>query len=43
MKGDEQAVHRIAKSMLTCGIEVDIVVKSTGLKREDVDKIKENI
>ena len=42
-KGEEQATHKIAKSMLECGIEVDIVMKSTGLTREDVEKIKESL
>ena len=43
MKGEEQATYRIAKSMLERGIEVDIVMESTGLKRDDVDKIKETL
>jgi predicted transposase/invertase (TIGR01784 family) len=41
-RGEELATHRIAKSMLECGIEVDMVMKSTGLTREDVEKIKDS-
>jgi hypothetical protein len=35
-----EATQVIAKGMLECGIEVDIVMKSTGLAREEVEKIK---
>ena len=42
-EGEEMATHRIAKSMLEYDIEVDIVMKSTGLAREDVEKIKESL
>ena len=42
-RGEGLATHRIAKSMLACGIDVDIVMKSTGLRREEVEKIKETI
>ena len=41
-EGEEQATHRIAKSMLKYGIERDIIMKSTGLTREDIEQIKEN-
>lgn len=33
----------IAKKLLECSIEVDIVMKSTGLTREEVEKIKERL
>ena len=42
-EGEEMATHRIAKSMLEYDIAVDIVMKSTGLAREDVEKIKESL
>jgi predicted transposase/invertase (TIGR01784 family) len=41
--GEELATHRIAKRMLECAIEIDIVMKSTGLTREEIEKIKENL
>jgi len=41
-RGDELATYRIAKNMLECGIDIDIVIKSTSLTREEVEKIKES-
>ena len=41
--GEELATHRIAKRMLECAIEIDIVIKSTWLTREEIEKIKENL
>ena len=43
LEGDELATHRIAKNMLECGVEIDIVITSTGLLREEIEKIKKNI
>ena len=42
-RGKWDATHGIAKSMLECGVEVDIVMKSTGLARDEVKKIKESL
>ena len=33
----------IAKKLLECNIEIDIVMKSTGLTREEVEKIKKSL
>ena len=35
-KGDKNASLRIAKSLLDQGVDVDIIVKSTGLSQKDV-------
>lgn len=43
LEGDELATHRIAKSMLKRGVEIDLIMEDTGLKREEIEKIKENI
>jgi hypothetical protein len=40
LEGDEIATHRIAKNMLECGIDMDIIIKSTGLARKTIDNIK---
>lgn len=40
-EGEEMATHRIAKSMLQHNIEIDVVMKSTGLTQEEVEAIKE--
>ena len=42
-EGEEMATRKIAKSMLEYDIEIDIIMKSTGLAREDVEKIKESL
>lgn len=42
-EGEKIATHRIAKSMLECGVEVGIVMKSAGLTRSEVEKIKESL
>jgi len=41
-RGRVDEKHDIAKKMLECGVEVDIVMKSTGLTRTDVDSIIES-
>ena len=33
-EGGELATHGIAKGLLECGVEIDIIMKSTGLTRE---------
>ncbi len=38
-EGRVEEKHAIAKRMLECGVEVNIVMKSTGLTREEIDKI----
>jgi len=38
-RGEEKATYTIAKNMLKCDIPIDIVMKSTGLTREEVEKI----
>lgn len=43
LEGDELATHRIAKSMLKRGVEIDLIMEDTGLKREEIEKIKESI
>jgi predicted transposase/invertase (TIGR01784 family) len=42
-EGEELATHRIAINMLTQGVSIEIVVRSTGLTREDVEKIQAKI
>ena len=42
-RGEVLATHRIAKSMLECGVDVDIVMKSSGLTGKEVENIKETI
>ncbi|OGV51077.1 MAG: hypothetical protein A3F46_06785 [Legionellales bacterium RIFCSPHIGHO2_12_FULL_42_9] len=39
IKGDELARHEIAKSMLKRGVEIDLIMEDTGLKREKIEKI----
>jgi predicted transposase/invertase (TIGR01784 family) len=38
-EGEEIATYRIAKSMLEHHIEIDVIMKSTGLTQEEIDKI----
>jgi predicted transposase/invertase (TIGR01784 family) len=42
LEGESSATHAIAKNMLQCGIDINIVVKSTGLSREQIEAIKAN-
>ena len=42
-EGEELATYRIAKSMLEHHVTVDTIVLSTGLSRDDVEKIKASI
>ncbi len=42
-RGRVNEKYEIAKNMMECGIEVDIIMKSTGLTRDEVEKIKENL
>jgi predicted transposase/invertase (TIGR01784 family) len=39
-EGEALATHRIARNMLDQGVPTEIVVTSTGLTREDVEKLK---
>ena len=38
-KGEENATYKIAKNLLQCGVAIDLVMKSTNLTREEVEKI----
>ena len=42
-EGEELATHRIAMNMLNQGVSIEIVMATTSLTHEDVEKIKENI
>lgn len=42
-EGEELATYRIAKSMLEHHVAVDTIILSTGLRRDDVEKIKASI
>jgi len=42
-EGEELATHRIAKSMLEHHVAVDTVILSTGLTRDDVERMKASI
>ena len=43
MKGRMDERHEITKNMLAYGIDMDTIVKSTGLTKEDVEKIQANL
>lgn len=43
LEGVGLATHRIAKSMLKRGVEIDLIMEDTGLKREEIEKIRESI
>lgn len=43
LDGDELATHRIAKSMLKRGVEIDLIMQDTGLNREEIEKIKDTM
>jgi predicted transposase/invertase (TIGR01784 family) len=38
-EGEEIATHRIAKSLLKSGVPIALVIESTGLTREEIEKI----
>ena len=42
-RGEELATHRIAKSMLKRGVEIDILMEDTGLTRKEIEKIIESL
>jgi len=41
--GDRSATHRIAKTLLQNGADIGLVVKSTGLTREEVETVKNSL
>lgn len=42
VEGEEIATHRIAKSMLKCGVSIENVMEYTQLSHEEVDRIQKN-
>lgn len=42
-KGIEQGKKEVAKSLLLANIEIEVISKSTGLTKEEIIKIKENL
>ncbi len=41
-EGESFATHRIAKSLLKQGISIEIIMQSTGLNREEIEKLQKN-
>jgi predicted transposase/invertase (TIGR01784 family) len=42
-EGEEIATHRIAKSLLSCGASIELVIEGTGLTREKIEEIKRSL
>lgn len=42
-QGDRSATYRIAKNLLKNGVEIDLIMQSTDLTREEVEAIKDSI
>ena len=42
-EGEKRGEKRIAREMMKNGIDIHLVVKSTGLTREEVEKIAETV
>lgn len=40
LEGENSAVYKIAKNMLQCGIDINIVEKSTGLTQAQIEELK---